>query len=326
MKKLSIILPAYNEEGMVNRAFEQVNNILSNNSISFEIIFVNDGSTDDTWLEILEVSKEHRNVKGVNFSRNFGKEAAIRAGLYYASGDCAVVMDCDMQHPPETILEMYDLWVQGYQIVEGVKISRGKENIINKISSKLFYQVLKKITGFKIDRSSDFKLLDRQVIEEYLHLPEKKMFFRAITFWMGFNSIEIEYEVREREIGTSKWSMMSLIKYAFNNITSFSTAPMQIITIIGVVNLILSLVLGIQSLINYIKGYSLEGFTTVILLLLLIGSSLMISLGIIGFYLSKIYEEVKGRPSYIVSNVAAYTKPHEKDKVSKENEEYFSNI
>lgn len=303
MSKLSIILPAYNEEGMISRAFEQLDELLTINRIDYEIVFVNDGSKDGTWEEILDVSSKSDNVKGINFSRNFGKEAAIKAGLQYAIGDCAVVMDCDMQHPPKTVLEMYELWLDGYQIVEGVKESRGKENLINKISSSIFYNILNVVTGFKLENSSDFKLLDRQVIEEFLRLPEKKMFFRAITFWLGFKSTAVEYKVRDREIGTSKWSLIALTKYAFNNITSFSTAPMQIITIIGIVNLLFSLVLGIHSLIQYLSGSSLEGFTTIILLLLLIGSSLMISLGIIGFYLSKIYDEVKARPSYIVSDV-----------------------
>jgi len=305
MKKLSVILPSYNEEGMIHVASQRIDQLLKENHIPYEIIYINDGSKDRTWEEISELSKSNENVRGVNFSRNFGKEAAIRAGLQFATGDCAVVMDCDLQHPPETIINMYHLWLEGYQIVEGVKLSRGQENIFYKTSSKAFYSILKVLTGFPLQNSSDFKLLDRQVIEEFLRLPEKKIFFRAVTFWLGFKTISVEYEVQEREIGTTKWSPLSLIKYAFNNITSFSTAPMQIITIIGLINLIFSVIIGVQSLIKYLQGSSLEGFTTVILLILLIGSSLMISLGIMGFYLAKIYEEVKGRPAYVVAD---YTK------------------
>ncbi|RKJ26673.1 glycosyltransferase, partial [Butyricicoccus sp. 1XD8-22] len=172
---------------------------------------------------------------------------------------------------------------------------------VHGIFTRGFYRLINKATGFDMSRSSDFKLLDQKVVEEYIRLPERKLFFRALSFWLGFKSIEVEYEVQERTAGETKWSFYSLSKYAINNITSFSTAPMQIITVIGVLFLLFSIFLSVQSLVNYFYGQSLGGFTTVILLLLGIGSLLMISLGIIGFYISKIYEEVKRRPRYIVS-------------------------
>lgn len=212
-----------------------------------------------------------------------------------------------MQHPPEILSEMCKLWGNGYLIVEGVKKSRGEESFINKVFARSFYKIIKKVTGFNMENSSDFKLLDRKVINEYLKLPEKKLFFRAVTYWLGFKSIELEFEVRERENGNTKWNFLNLTKYAINNITSFTSAPLQIITFIGVLLFILSAILGIQSLVNYFRGVSLEGFTTIILLLLIIGSSLMISLGLIGYYIAKIYDEVKNRPKYIVSEIARTT-------------------
>ncbi|BDH60754.1 glycosyltransferase [Lysinibacillus sp. PLM2] len=301
MPLLSVILPAYNEEKMIAKAAETLYAILQKEKIEAELIFINDGSKDGTWQEIERVSHEFNGVRGVSFSRNFGKEAAILAGLEHAKGDCCVVMDCDLQHPPETVIQMYRLWEDGFEIIEGVKSSRGNETKVHGIFTRGFYRLINKATGFDMSRSSDFKLLDHKVVEEYIRLPERKLFFRALSFWLGFKSIEVEYEVQERTAGETKWSFYSLSKYAINNITSFSTAPMQIITVIGVLFLLFSIFLSVQSLVNYFYGQSLGGFTTVILLLLGIGSLLMISLGIIGFYISKIYEEVKRRPRYIVS-------------------------
>ena len=301
MPILSIVMPAYNEEKMIMKAANSISQLLEKEQINWEILFVNDGSKDNTWQEIQRASQELSNVRGISFSRNFGKEAAILAGIEHAKGDCCVVMDCDLQHPPETVIEMYRLWEDGFEIVEGVKKSRGQEGKIKSLFTKGFYRLINQATGFDMSTSSDFKLLDRKVVDAYLKLPERKLFFRALSFWLGYKSIVVEFEVQDRVEGETKWSYFSLIKYAINNITSFSTAPMQLITIIGILFFIFAIVLSIQSLVNFLSGHSLEGFTTVILLLLGIGSVLMISLGIIGYYISKIYEEVKRRPRYIVS-------------------------
>lgn len=301
MALLTIVLPAYNEEKMIVKAAEVLSTLLEKENIAAELLFINDGSKDKTWQEIERASELYDGVRGICLSRNFGKEAAILAGLENAAGDCCIVMDCDLQHPPETVLEMYRLWEQGFEVVEGVKVSRGKESKMHGLFTKSFYRLINNATGFDMSRSSDFKLLDRKVVDAYLKLPERKLFFRALSFWLGFKSIEVEFEVQERTEGETKWSFYGLLKYAINNITSFSTAPMQLITFIGMVFFAFALVLGVQSLLNYLSGQSLEGFTTIILLLLGIGSLLMISLGIIGFYISKIYEEVKRRPRYLIS-------------------------
>lgn len=301
MPLLSIVIPSYNEEKMILKAAQTIDQLLKESNIPAELIFVNDGSKDGTWESIQRASGEIESVKGINFSRNFGKEAAILAGLEFAKGDCCVVMDCDLQHPPETVVQMYRLWEEGFEIVEGVKLTRGKESKLHGLFSKSFYRLINQATGFDMSKSSDFKLLDRKVVDAYIQLPERKLFFRALSFWLGFKSVQVEFDVGERTEGETKWSYVSLLKYALNNITSFSTAPMQLITLIGVLFLLFSVILGVQSLINYLSGHSLEGFTTIILLLLGTGSLIMISLGIIGFYISKIYEEVKRRPRYIVS-------------------------
>lgn len=300
---ISVVLPAYNEEKMIQKAADTVSSILTAEHISYEIVFVNDGSKDRTWSEIERVSQKNPHVVGVNFSRNFGKESAMFAGLANASGDCCAVMDCDLQHPPKTLVEMYRLWEQGYEVVEGVKRSRGKESAMHKASAGLFYKIISHAVNIDMSRASDFKLLDRKAVDALLAMPERNTFFRALSSWVGFKTISVEFDVQERTEGESKWSTWSLIKYAVKNIVSFSTVPMQCVTVAGVFVFLMAVVLGIQSLAKYFSGQAVEGFTTVILLILIIGSIIMISMGIIGYYIAKIYEEVKGRPRYIISKV-----------------------
>lgn len=298
---LSVILPAYNETGLISRAAERIGDVLRSANIPYELIFVDDGSTDGTWDEIAKVAETDSTVQGVGFSRNFGKEAAIFAGLEAATGDCCAVMDCDMQHPPEKLPEMYALWQQGWEVVNGVKADRGRESGLHSFAAKTFYKLMSKAIRIDMSRASDFKLLDRRVVDTLLGLTERKPFFRAMVSWVGFRSTDVEFCVAEREQGKSHWATLSLFRYAISNISSFSSAPMQIVTGLGVLTFLFSLVLGVQTLINWASGNAMDGFTTVILVLLLIGSILMISLGIIGYYISQIFMEVKDRPRYLVS-------------------------
>lgn len=300
---LSVIIPTYNEEKMIRKTNTVISNLLFNEGIEFEIIFINDGSTDETWDEIRRVCKEHPDTKSLSFSRNFGKEAAMFAGMAYAAGECCVIIDCDLQHPPEIIIKMYHLWQEGYEVVEGVKSARGgvKESKARLFAVRSFYHMISKATGIDMSDASDFKLLDKKVVKVLLSMPEKQVFFRALSSWVGFKNTSVVFDVQRREFGETKWSTVSLVKYALSNISSFSAAPMQIVTIAGICFLIFAGILGIQTLIFYWIGKSLEGFSTVILLLLFMGSILMISLGIIGYYISKIYDEIKARPKYIVA-------------------------
>lgn len=277
MKLLSVVLPAYNEEKMIEKAGIVIGQILEEQKIPYEIVFVDDGSKDGTWSEIERTAQKDPHIAGVHFSRNFGKESAMLAGLANTKGDCCVVMDCDLQHPPETVVEMYRLWEQGYEVVEGVKHSRGKESLAHKASAGMFYKLISKAVGIDMSRASDFKLLDRKAVDALLDMPERNAFFRALSAWIGYKTTSVEFDVREREEGESKWSTKSLIRYAITNIVSFSSAPMQFVTGAGVFVFFLAVILGIQTLIHYFTGNAVEGFTTVILLLLLIGSILMIS-------------------------------------------------
>lgn len=298
---LSIVLPAYNEEATLFKTAEVIPSILDAAGIPFEIVFVSDGSKDRTWDEICAAAAKDHRIRGVRFSRNFGKEAAVFAGLAQAHGDCTAVMDCDLQHPPEKLIEMYRLWQQGYDVIEGVKKDRGRESALHSLAAKSFYKIISSATGIDMSNASDFKLLDRNVVNALLNMNEKHAFFRALSSWVGFRTIAVPFEVHEREAGSSKWSTKSLIRYAVFNITSFTTLPMQIVTWLGVIMFILMILQGIDSLRSYILGRSVPGATTIILLLLFIGSIVMMSLGVIGYYIARIYEEVLGRPRYIIA-------------------------
>jgi len=300
---LSVILPAYNEEAMIPVAAKTIPDILDAAEIPYELLFVDDGSRDKTWTEIQSAARQNSHVAGVHFSRNFGKEAAMFAGLEQARGDCCAVMDCDLQHPPEKLVEMYRLWEQGFEVVEGIKEDRGEETGFHRFAANSFYGIISRATGMDMSSSSDFKLLDRKVVDALNQMPERNVFFRALSFWVGFRRTTVSYRVQERTAGESKWSTRSLIKYAISNIGSFSSAPLHIITVLGLVMLVTAVVFGLVALVQKLTGQALGGFTTVILLLLFSSSLVMISLGIIGFYTARIYEELKGRPRYIISQI-----------------------
>ena len=298
---LSVVIPVYNEEAVLEKTASVIRSVLSAAAIGCEILFVDDGSKDATWEKITALSASG-GVRGVRFSRNFGKEAAILAGLSAAKGDCCVVIDSDLQHPPEKIVEMYRLWEQGYEIVEGRKASRGAESRMHGLAARAFYSLISRATGIDMANASDFKLLDRKAVNVLIGMRERNAFFRALSSWIGFKTALISFDVQERAGGSSKWSTPALAKYAVDNIASFSAAPMQLVTVLGGIMLLVSLVLGTIALVQKFSGRALGGFTTVILIQLFSSSIIMISLGVIGYFISKIYEEVKSRPRYIVTD------------------------
>lgn len=298
---LSVVIPSYNEETMIPETAATISGILASAGIDYELLFVDDGSKDATWTRIREAAKLCPGVRGVRFSRNFGKESAIYAGLFHAKGDCCAVIDCDLQHPPEKLVEMYRLWEDGYEIVECVKRSRGEESALHTMFANTFYKVISAAAGFDMSRASDYKLLDRKAVNVLLNMREKNTFFRALSSWIGFKSTQIEFDVQARHAGESKWSFGSLARYAVSSVASFSTAPMYCVIFLGILMFAVMLVFGMISLVQKLSGVAVAGFTTVILLLLFIGSIVMISLGIIGYYLSIIFDEIKARPKYIVA-------------------------
>ncbi|MCL2696910.1 MAG: glycosyltransferase family 2 protein [Oscillospiraceae bacterium] len=303
---LSVIIPAYNEEENIRKAAGVLSSILTAEKLDYELIFVDDGSGDGTWREISVLSAEDGCIKGVRFSRNFGKEGAIFAGLRRAQGNAAVIIDCDLQHPAELIPDMMKLHGQGFEVVEAVKRTRGRESIFYKLFAGIFYSAMKANSDIDLDRASDFKLLDRKVIDALLEMPERLTFFRALSSWVGFRRTRLEFDVRPREKGGSRWSFRKLFKFALSNLTSFTYFPMQLMTFIGLVFFVFALGLGINTLVQYFHGVSAEGFTTVIILVLITGSFIMFGLGIIGYYISKIYEEIKFRPRFIITQETGF--------------------
>jgi len=244
------------------------------------------------------------NVAALRLSRNFGKESAICAALQRCTGDAALIIDSDLQHPPELIPEMVRLWrEEGYQVVEGVKQDRGREGVMSKLFAGLFYRIFRRLTGIDIGVASDFKLLDKTVVDAWRTMPEIDTFFRGMSAWLGFRHVQVPFTVAPRAAGRSKWSFRKLLRLAANSITAYTATPLYIVAILGAILMIGALVLFVQTLINKLLGIASGGFTTVIILQLLIGSCVMLSLGIIGVYLSKIYEETKRRPRFVVCDV-----------------------
>ena len=298
---ISVIIPAFREEKMIRQTAETIAGILQREAIPYELLFIDDGSTDATWQEIQAASARDDNVRGIHFSRNFGKEAAMFAGLEKARGDGCVVIDCDLQHPPEKIVEMVRLWEQGYEVVEGIKEDRGEETGAHRFAAKSFYALISRAVGWDMSSASDFKLLDRKVVDTLNAMPERNVFFRALSYWVGYKKTEVTYRVQERTVGESKWSTRALIRYAITNITSFSAVPLHSITLLGILMLAIAVIFSLITLVQKLSGQAAEGFTTVILLLLFTGSLVMLSLGVIAYYIGKMYEELKGRPRYIIS-------------------------
>ncbi len=301
MDKISLIVPCYNEESNIEPFHSAiVETFKSITDADFELMFVNDGSKDKTLEKIEELHKKDTRVKCVSFARNFGKEAALFAGIRNVTGDCTVVLDADLQHPPFVIKEMYAKWKEGFEVIEGLKTDRGKEGLLHKLFTKIFYGMISHAVGMDMKNSSDYKLLDKKVVEELAKLKERNTFFRALSFWVGFKKTTVYYEVAERISGVSKWSTKSLIKYAINNMICFSYAPLHIVTVLGTIFMIVGAGVCIDAIVSYFRGVSTNGFPTLVILLLLGFGAIMLSLGIIGVYIAQIYDEIKGRPQYII--------------------------
>ena len=304
MKKISLIVPCFNEEDTVDAFYKKTVEVWQKlNQYELEIVYVDDGSKDRTLQKIETLHEKDNRVKCTSFSRNFGKEAAIFAGLHHVTGDAAVVVDVDLQHPLEKIIEMAALWEQGYEVVEGVKEDRGTEKRIHKGFANLFYSWISKLAGLDMKNSSDFKLLDRKVIEALKAFREKTPFFRALSFWVGFKSIAVSYTVEERSAGATKWSTKALVKYAFRNLISFTYAPLYMIAVLGTIVILFGVVLGVDALISYVNGTAQGGYPTLLFVMVLTAGAIISSLGIMSVYIAKIYEEIKGRPQYIVGKI-----------------------
>ena len=299
---ISVVIPLYNEGSQLRELLMDLKTALQETGCRFEVVLVDDGSSDDTWAKIKDEARMWPDLRAIRLSRNFGKELALCAGLERARGNAVIVMDGDGQHPPSLLPLLVEKWTtSGADIVEAVKSRRGRESLGSKVGALTFYVILNKLSGFDLKGASDFKLIDRRVLDTWLAMRERNVFFRGMTAWMGFRTIQVPFEVGLRRAGKSGWSYLRRAKLALIGITTFSSFPLHLVTFAGVIFFLFAVGLGIQTLYLKLAGRAFTGFATVILLELIIGSLLMISLGIIGEYLARIYEEVKGRPRYIVS-------------------------
>jgi polyisoprenyl-phosphate glycosyltransferase len=307
---ISVVIPLYKEAANLRPLLSGVTTALAKTGAPFELIVIDDGSPDETWQILSEEAKAFPTLHGLRLSRNFGKELALCAGLERAQGDAVIVMDGDGQHPPELLPEMVRLWqTSGVDIVEAVKSKRGPESFTQRFGALLFYVVFSKLAGVDLKGTSDFKLMSRRALNAWLHMEERNVFFRGMTAWLGFARVQIPFEVPVRAAGKTGWSLPTRFKLALTGLSAFSWLPLQFVTLAGLVFFIFSVLFGIYTLALQLTGRSVSGFATVILLLLIIGSLLMLSLGIIGEYLARIYEEVKRRPRYVIASSIGPSNP-----------------
>lgn len=302
MKKISIVVPCYNEEKNINNFYEEIIKTLEKvkENYSYEIIFVNDGSNDETEIEVKKIRKTDKNVILISFSRNFGKEAAIYAGLNNATGDLVALIDADLQHPPVTILEMIKGINEGYDVVATKRKNRKGEPAIKSTFSKLFYKMMRMFIPIE-KNVQDFRLMKKEVVDAILALKEYNRFSKGIFTWVGFNIKYIEIENIERKAGKTKWSFKKLFSYAIEGITSFTTAPLKVSTLMGfcisIIAIISTIVIILQTL---IYGKDVPGYASIITAILFMGGVQLISIGILSEYISKMYLEIKKRPKYII--------------------------
>ncbi len=301
-RKLTLIIPVYNEADGLRRHLDEILRQLEvlPASVGADLLIVDDGSTDATPEIAQTLCQQRRDVALLVLNRNFGKEAAIVAGLDHSDADAVVVMDSDLQHPPALLPKMVELWLGGADVVEAVKVSRNTRSGPYRYLANAFYRLFNALTGLDLHNHCDYKLLDRKVIEAYRSLPERSRFFRGLVSWMHFPAAQIPFEEPAREAGGSKWSALRLLKLSWDSISSFTALPLQLVTLLGGVTLLVSLLLGAKALYDKLSGQALDGFTTVILLLLIIGSVLMFILCLLGIYVARIYDEIKARPHYLV--------------------------
>ena len=306
MEKLSIIVPCYNEEKVINLFYEETKKVLDKikEKYEYEIIFIDDGSKDKTLDKMKMLRNNDKNVKIISFSRNFGKEAGIYAGLSNSIGDLVVLMDVDLQHDPKVILEMIDGINQGYDTVTTKRIDRKGEPIFKSIFSKMFYKLMRKLVNIDlVQGDQDYRMMKRKVVDAILSLEEYNRFSKGIFSWVGFNVLYIEVENKQRVDGNSKWSFSQLVKYAIEGITSFTTSPLKISIILGFIISILAIVFGIMIIIQtIIYGKDTPGYASTITAILFIGGIQLLSIGILSEYVSKMYMEIKKRPKYIIKD------------------------
>lgn len=305
MKTVNVVVPCYNEEDMLLMFYEESEKIYQAiDGYDFSYVFVNDGSRDRTHLILKELSEQYSNIKYITFSRNFGKEAAMYAGLCNTSADYVIVMDADLQHPPALVPEMIKEIEKGYDCCAGMRKSRKGESAIKSAFSSLFYKINNRFSSVHLERNAvDFRIMTRQMVDNIIRLSESQRFSKGIFSWVGFNTAWIPFENIERPAGNTKWSFRKLFRYAITGITSFSVVPLSLLTAVGLFISLISFLLILFTLIRkLIWGIDADGFATLLITILFLGGVVELSLGILGEYIANIYMESKNRPIYIIQD------------------------
>lgn len=303
-KKISVVIPMYYEEKVVTECYNRLKNVLEKlNNYDYELIFVNDGSQDNTLNLLEEIATQNKKVKVISFSRNFGHQAAVTAGLKFITGDAIVIIDADLQDPPERIPEMLKLWENGYEVIYGKRKSRKGESAFKLLTAKMFYTTLNALSNVEIPKDTgDFRLVDRKVVDVVNQLPEHNKFLRGLFSWVGYKQTPFEYERQERFAGKTKYPLKKMLKLASDGIISFSTKPLKIVGYIGILSILLSIAILIYSLISF--AFKLNdltaGWTSIMVTVTFFAGIQLISVWIMSEYVGRIYDETKKRPEYII--------------------------
>lgn len=302
MKKISIVVPMYNEQEVAKEFYNRTTSVLTKLvEYDYEIIVVNDGSRDKTLEILLNIVREDEHVKVINFSRNFGHQAAITAGIENATGDAIITIDADLQDPPEIIVDMIREYEKGYDIVYAKRKSRKKDTFFKRETAKLYYKILNKLSDIKIPENvGDFRLISKRVQEVFIKLPEKDRYVRGMFAWMGFNQTMVEFDRASRYAGKTKYPLSKMVKLALSGIVGFSTKPLRIIFKLGLATTFISFILMIYAIVMKILGSVENGWSSIMVAITFIGGIQLLSLGIVAEYIAKIYGEVKERPVYII--------------------------
>lgn len=299
---ISLIIPMYNESANILPLFARLHEVLDSINYEWEVICINDGSKDDTLIQLQLLHQQNQRIKIIDFSRNFGKEAAMTAGINFAQGAAVIPFDADLQHPAELIPTLIEKWQQGFDIVNAVRKERNEEHWLKRITSRLFYRVINKLSSVTIPADiGDFRLLSRRVVDAVKLLPERRRFMKGLFSWVGFHSTEVEFECQPRHAGKSHFNYWRLWNFALEGITSFSQVPLQIASYIGFFVAFFSLIYGLYLIISTLfSGNPVAGYPSLMVAILFFGGVQLIALGILGEYLGRVYDETKQRPVYIV--------------------------
>ena len=308
--ELSVIVPAFDEADGIATFLDRLFDVLQACCPEHEVWVIDDGSRDDTWTRLREECNGHPRLEGVRFTRNFGKEAAILAGLRHARGRAVVVMDADGQHPPALLPRLLEPWRAGRaRIVAGYKVARTGDGWAARLNAFLFNRLMLMLTGLDLSASSDFRLLDREAVDALLAFPERVRFFRGMTVWTGFSTVQVGFDVAPRIAGERRWQTGQLMRLAITAITAYSAKPLALIFRLGVFGMVAALLLLIQALYSWVTGVAVSGWTSLTVVVLFFGSANLLGIGVLGAYLAQLFEEIKARPPFLIRETLCPPKP-----------------